>query len=129
MVAVKNPSRTAEKARNIELFVDSLRDLDNLDTSRYGELNGRNIYSNRNSRTHALAPGEIDLIPMEIPVLCSERLVRVILKVPQPQQTEDKGHMTGIYERKVIVPLDDVCLGRTIASETPFQGADLSSTD
>jgi hypothetical protein len=110
-IAVQNRGRTVQKVKNIEVFADSLNKLTDLKNNRHGDLQGRNVYAFARLKTNTIAPGEVDVIAVEIPIACRERLVRLLVKVPQPPYREkvEPGATRPVYERKLLVPVEAAC--------------------
>src|SRR5687767_3160223 len=121
-IAVQNRGRTVQKVKNIEVWADTLNGIADLKNNRHGDLQGRNVYSFTRRKTNTIAPGEVDLIAVEIPVACRERLVRLLVKVPQPpyREADAPGGTRPVYERKLLVPLEAACQRLSAPSETGF---------
>lgn len=129
IIAVQNYGRTEQLIKNIELGVDTYSGSD-LTTNVYGDVQARNIIKFVRNRENKLMPGELDIIPIEVSVPCTERMVRVLIKVPQPPYEENvEQGKRNVYERKAIVPLNPVCSGRETVTETAFQSSVLALSD
>jgi hypothetical protein len=125
IVAIRNYGRTEQIVRDIEVGVESYAG-SNLTTNEFGDVHAHNVAHYVRRLENSLMPGELDLIPIEIAIPCSEQLVvRIIVKVPQPSEDARDG-VTHLHERKSILPLAGVCSGKDLAAEVPFQSTDLA---
>jgi hypothetical protein len=124
IVAVRNHGRTDQTIKNIEIGAWTI-DGSALDTNTFGDIQSENLVWYIRKRKDLIRPGEIDLIPIEIAIPCSEKLVRILVKVPQPNVEDPVPGERQVYERKTIVALEELCSGKVMTLETPFHSMDL----
>jgi hypothetical protein len=131
LIAVRNLGRTEQEVKNIEVWADSLQDVQPLVVNPHGDLPGRTIFHFPRKKTNRIAPGEMDLIAVEIPVLCSESLVRILVKVPKPPYREKlaPNEKRDVYERKTLVSVGEPCESATAITDAPFLSSGLEPTE
>jgi hypothetical protein len=131
LIAVRNLGRTEQAVKNIEIWADSLEGVQPLQVNRHGDLPGRKVYYFERRKTNRIAPGEMDLIAVEIPIACRERLVRVLVKVPQPPYREKlaPNQKRDVYERKALVSVEEPCSRPAAIADTEFMSSGLQPTE
>jgi hypothetical protein len=118
-IAIKNEGRASQHVNLIEVAALGIRGTPTLDPSERPDLRATEFYKLRTSRVIGIGSGETEFQYVEIPVQCDWTLVRVIVKVPVPPATGRRPHGTiPVYERKLLVSLDDACTDRSTVAKS-----------
>jgi hypothetical protein len=113
-IAVTNKTETRQEVNFILVSGWGIRGPARQDPKQAQDLAATPIYRLVTRQPHDIGSDETDNQYVEIPVACDWSLVRVDVKVPRPPAEPPKqGKARVEYERKLLVPLEEVCSGNT----------------
>lgn len=111
-IAVTNKTETRQEVNFILVSASGIRGTAQQDPKLPQDLAATPIYRLVTSQAQDVGPDETNNQYVEIPVACDWSLVRVDVKVPRPPAEPPKpGRPRFEYERKLLVPLEEVCSG------------------
>jgi hypothetical protein len=110
IVTITNQSRTAQSVDGFEVGVVGLRVMSTSQPDQFGDLPSEVIQDFVSRRSKIIGPGETDLAYAEAVVPCDWKLIRLIVKVPQPPFTIDTPpEKRTLYQRKLLVSTRQAC--------------------
>ena len=121
-IAITNKTETNQSVNFIDVAAFGIRGPARRDPGHPQDLAATPFYRLVTTQAHAIGPEETISQFVEIPVACAWPLIRVSVAVPKPPARPPRpGQARVEYERKLLVPIADVCAG--IARVTGATGA------
>jgi hypothetical protein len=109
-IAITNKTETDQTVNFIEIHAFGIRGPARQNPGAPQELGGTEIFRSVTAKPNDIDPDETFYQFIEIPVPCAWSLVRVTVHVPKPPaQLPQRGKPRDEYERKMLVPIADVC--------------------
>ena len=109
-IEVTNRTETSQDVNYIEVSAAGLRGAVRQDPKLRENIEATPFYHDIISRPSSVGPDEMHNDFVEIPVSCEWGLVRVDVKVPRPPaRPPQPGIARAIYERKLLIPLSQLC--------------------
>src|SRR3954447_3679433 len=105
-IAITNKTETSQAVNFIEVSAAGIRGPVRRDPAVPENVAATIFYRYVTSRPSDIGPDEVHNEFVEIPVPCDWSLIRVDVKVPRPPARAPNG---VAYERKLLVPVADVC--------------------
>jgi hypothetical protein len=109
-IEINNKSETKQSVNHIEVSASGIRGPASRNPLAPQELGATQLYRFVTSQPNEVGADETAYQLVEIPVPCEWSLVRVAVKVPRPPvQPPQRGQRRNEYERKLLVPVAEVC--------------------
>ena len=123
-IAITNKTETSQDVNFIEVSAAGIRGPVRPDLAVPENIAATEFYRHVTSRPSDIGPDETHNEFVEVPVSCDWNLIRVDVRVPRPPARAPKpGQARAVYERKLLVPLAEVCAASAAGTRRSAQAS------